>query len=327
MDLQQLTRGLHQPADTRIVLVVADGLGGLPRAGGGQTELESARTPHLDELARQGTTGLIHPVLPGITCGSGPGHLALFGYDPLQYRFAVVLRGEGLGDQVSDTDPRATGVEPGEPRAADERAQKTVRLLQQFTARARDLLADQQPANMILLRGLSAPPEIPSLRDVYGLDACAFAIYPMYRGLARLLAMHVPEAVDDLPAQVQQLESHWENHTFFFLHYKDTDSSGEDGNFDRKVDCIEALDALLPRIAACQPDVLIVTGDHSTPSRLRNHSWHPVPVLLSAATCRPDVTTCFGEREASRGGLGQLEAKYLMPLALAHAGRLDKYGA
>ncbi|MEZ6097713.1 MAG: 2,3-bisphosphoglycerate-independent phosphoglycerate mutase [Pirellulaceae bacterium] len=400
MDLQGLTKALHRKTESNIVLLVADGLGGLPMETGGQSELECAQTPNLDELARQGTTGLMHPVLPGITCGSGPGHLALFGYDPLryrvgrgvlsalgvefelqdgdvaargnfcsidkdgdisdrragrisdeqgkrlvdklrqielndvevlvehvkEYRFAVVLRGSGLGDKISDTDPHVTGVAPREPAAADRGSEKTAQLYTQFIGRAREILADETPANMILLRGFSARPDIPSMREAYGLEACAIATYPMYRGLSRLLGMDVPVAAN-LSQQMGQMAESWDFHDYFFLHYKDTDSAGEDGDFDHKVQCLDWLDSQIPLIVEQKPDVLVVTGDHSTPSCLRSHSWHPVPVLLWAKTCRPDRVERFGERDALCGGLGHFEAQYLMPLALAHAGKLDKFGA
>ncbi|MEJ2721633.1 MAG: 2,3-bisphosphoglycerate-independent phosphoglycerate mutase [bacterium] len=401
VSLQELTRKLKKHSDAKIVLVVADGLGGLPMQPGGETELETARTPNLDRLARMGTTGLMDPVLPGITCGSGPGHLALFGYDPLehqigrgvlsalgvdfdlqtndiaargnfctvdengvvrdrragripdeegrrlvdklrgieldgvqifiehvkQYRFAVIFRGLGSGDRVNDTDPQATGSEPVEPAATGGGSEKTAAVVKRFIAAAREILADEAPANMILLRGFSSRPDIPTLREVYGVDGGAIAIYPMYRGLSRLLGMDVGAVVKDLAHQLEELERMWDAHDFFFLHYKYTDSTGEDGDFGRKVQAIEELDSQMPRILERKPDVLIVTGDHSTPSRLRSHSWHPVPVLLSAATCRPDRAERFGEREAMCGGIGRIEGKYLMLLALAHAGKLDKFGA
>jgi 2,3-bisphosphoglycerate-independent phosphoglycerate mutase len=401
LDLHALTRQLHTQTKSKIVLVVADGLGGLPEGLTGATELEAAHTPNLDELARQGTTGLIHPVLPGITCGSGPGHLALFGYDPLQYRvgrgvlsalgvefdlkqgdvaargnfctldedgtisdrragrisdqrgrhlvdklrqvqldgtdvfvehvkqyrFTVIFRGDGLGDCVTDTDPHRTGAQPRDPIAADSESERTAQLVGQFILQAREILKECSPANMVLLRGFAVRPDIPTLHEVYGVRACAIAKYPMYRGLSRLLGMEVPQAVEDLAQQVNQLRSSFARFNFFFLHYKDTDSSGEDGDFDRKVDCIKRLDSQISAIINEQPDVLIVTGDHSTPARMKSHSWHPVPVVCWAKSCRPDRTRYFGEREAVGGGLGQFEAKYLMPLALAHAGKLDKFGS
>jgi 2,3-bisphosphoglycerate-independent phosphoglycerate mutase len=339
--------------------------------------------------------------LPGISPGSGPGHLGLFGYDPLQYdigrgvlealgidfevgpndvairgnfctvdesgnitdrragriatdicvrlceklrqirlegvevfvepvreyRLVVVLRGEGLGDGVEDTDPQATGVPPLEPKATDAASQRTAELAREFVRQARALLADEHPANMVTLRGFARRPHIPTMEEVYGLRPCAIAVYPMYRGLARLVGMTVVDAGRNLSEQIDRLESHWERFDFFFVHFKYTDSTGEDGNFFEKVRRIEELDALVPRIVTLNPQVLVVTGDHSTPSLLRSHSWHPVPTLLAARSCRVDASVAFGESECLRGGLGQFEAKYLLPLALAHAGRLEKYGA
>lgn len=400
-DMHDLTRKLQNQNGSKIVLVVADGLGGLPLQPGGNTELETARTPNLDELAVQGTLGLSIPVKPGITPGSGPGHLGLFGYDPLQYqigrgvlealgidfelgpndvairgnfctldadgnisdrragriatdkaaplcekldqiqipgvevfvrhvkeyRMVVVFRGEGLGGEVDDTDPQQTGVPPLAPTARNPSSQRTAEVAQQFLDQARAVLSNDAPANFLTMRGIDKKPEIPTYLDVYGLRAGAIAVYPMYRGLARLVSMDVLDAGQTLGDQTARLKAAWNDYDFFFLHFKYTDSTGEDGNFDAKVERIEELDAAIPQITQLRPDVLIVTGDHSTPSRMRSHSWHPVPTLLAADRCRPDDCQAFGERDCLGGGLGQFEAKYLMPLALAHAGRLDKFGA
>lgn len=401
MDLHNLTRKLHRQNGTKIVLLVADGLGGLPLQPGGNTELETARTPNLDVLAQRGALGLSIPVKPGITPGSGPGHLGLFGYDPLkyqigrgvlealgidfplgpddvairgnfctldaagnisdrragrissenaaplcqkldritipgvevfvrhvkEYRLVIVFRGEGLGGDVEDTDPQQTGVPPLPPVARTADSERTAQVARQFLEEARRLLADDAPANFLTLRGIDKRPAIPTCQEVYGLRAAAIAVYPMYRGLARLVGMDVLDAGHSLREQTACLKAAWNDYDFFFLHYKYTDSTGEDGNFDAKVERIEELDAAIPEITALRPDVLIVTGDHSTPSRMRTHSWHPVPTLLVADNCRSDDAQAFGERDCLDGGLGQFEAKYLMPLALAHAGRLDKFGA
>ncbi len=401
MDIHDLTRTLHVRSDSKIVMMVADGLGGLPREPGGPTELEAARTPNLDELARRGVQGLSIPVKPGISPGSGPGHLALFGYDPLkyvigrgaleatgigfylekgdvavrgnfctldaagnitdrragriptdqsaplavrlrqvkvsgaeifvepvrEYRFVVVFRGQGLGDQVSPTDPQATGVPPREPRASDPASQRTAEVAKQFVEQARRLLAGQPKANGLTLRGFSGRPDLPSYDEVYGLRAAAIAVYPMYKGLARLVGMQTVGEPKTLKEQVDLLEQAWGEYDFFFLHFKYTDSTGEDGNFQAKVEQIEALDAIVPRITRLNPTVLVVTGDHSTPSFLRSHSWHPVPTLLVSDCCRADGLAEFNERQSLGGGLGQFEAKYLMSLALANAGRLGKFGA
>jgi 2,3-bisphosphoglycerate-independent phosphoglycerate mutase len=345
--------------------------------------------------------GLHDPVLPGITPGSGPGHLGLFGYDPLkyeigrgaleatgigfplkdgdvavrgnyitldtagnigdrragripseesaplatklqsiqipgvelfvepvrEYRFAFVMRGEGLGGNVHDTDPQVTGVPPLPPQAGDAASARTAQIATAFIERAREILKDQPKANGVTLRGFAATPHLPTYRDVYGLEAAAIAVYPMYKGLAHLVGMKIlgtPQSIDD---QLSLLEQAWNDYDFFFMHYKYTDAAGEDGNFDLKVKRIEEFDAALPRVTALRPTVLIVTGDHSTPAKLRSHSWHPVPVVLVADSCRTDRCTAFDETAALSGGLGRFEARYLMPLALAHAGRLNKYGA
>jgi 2,3-bisphosphoglycerate-independent phosphoglycerate mutase len=401
MNLHDLTRELQEPAKTKIVLLVADGLGGLPLEPGGKTELETAHTPHLDALVREGVCGLSTPVLPGITPGSGPGHLGLFGYDPLQYRigrgilealgihfqvgprdvavrgnfctvdsagliadrragrpttercvamskklaeikipgvevfvepvrehrFVVVFRGDNLGDAVNDTDPQATGVAPLSAKGADAASEHTARVANEFVAQAARLLRDDAPTNMVTLRGFARYPKIATMQEVYGVKPVAVAVYPMYKGLARLVGMEVAEAGNSLDDQVNTLHKLWAQYDFFFLHFKYTDSTGEDGNFPAKVEMIEKFDAALPRVRALNPDVLIVTGDHSTPSKMRSHSWHSVPTILWAPTCRTDAVTQFGEAQCLQGGLGHFEAKYLLPLALAHAGRLGKYGA
>jgi 2,3-bisphosphoglycerate-independent phosphoglycerate mutase len=401
MNIHDLIRELREPNDTKIVLLVADGLGGLPMEPGGKTELESARTPNLDALAREGICGLSIPVLPGITPGSGPGHLGLFGYDPLQYRigrgilealgihfdvgpkdvairgnwctvdsqgvitdrragrpttehcvamcgklqqiripgveifvepvrehrFVVVIRGDGLGDAVNDTDPQQLGVKPLPAKGGDAASEKTAGVVNQFVAECGRLLKNDAPTNMVTLRGFARYPKIETMQEVYGVRPVAIAVYPMYKGLARLVGMEVAEAGATLGDQMETLRKLWSAYDFFFLHYKYTDSTGEDGNFAAKVEMIERLDAEIPKVRALNPDVLIVTGDHSTPSKLRSHSWHPVPTLICSPSCRPDPVTEFGESYCLHGGLGQFQAMYLMPMALANAGRLGKYGA
>jgi 2,3-bisphosphoglycerate-independent phosphoglycerate mutase len=386
---------------SKIVLAIADGLGGLPLERGGPTELEAAATPHLDALVADNVCGLSIPVLPGITPGSGPGHLGLFGYDPLQhqigrgvlealgidfelrasdvaargnfctvdaegvitdrragrissdaarelvvklqairlpgvelfvehvreYRFVLVLRGAGPAAEIDDTDPGRTGEPPLEPTARSPESEPIAQLIGRFIAEAAAILKDDHPANMVTLRGIARRPPIPPMDEVYALRAAALAVYPMYRGLARLVGMRILDPGKTWAEQVAALRRHWQDFDFFFLHYKYTDAAGEDGDFERKARCIEEFDGQIPAILDLGPDVLIVTGDHSTPAKLRSHSWHPVPVLLAADTCRPDGVRSFGERPCLQGGLGQIEAKYLLPLALAHAGRLAKFGA
>jgi 2,3-bisphosphoglycerate-independent phosphoglycerate mutase len=401
MDMHTLTRELQVKNESKIVMLVADGLGGLPLKPGGKTELETARTPHLDELATRGVQGLSIPVKPGIAPGSGPGHLGLFGYDPLRYqigrgaleatgigfqlqagdvaircnfctigadgkitdrragrisseesaplaislrqikipgveifvepvkehRFVVVFRGEGLGGNVKDTDPQAVGVLPLDPIAVDPASQKTAQVAKEFLKQAKEILKNEKKANFHTMRGFAARPDLPSYKEVYGLRAAAIAVYPMYRGLASLVGMDIVGKASTLEEQVQVLKEKWNDYDFFFLHFKYTDSTGEDGNFDEKVKRTEELDACIPSIVALNPEVLIVTGDHSTPAFLKSHSWHPVPTLLVSDCCRPDPHTSFGETTAITGGLGQFEAQYLMLLALSNAGRMGKYGA
>lgn len=399
--MHDLIRELREDNATKIVLLVADGLGGLPMEKGGKTELETAGTPNLDGLVRDGTCGLSIPVLPGITPGSGPGHLGLFGYDPLEHRigrgilealginfavgprdvairgnfctvdgngvitdrragrpttetcvevckvlsqiqipgielfvepvrehrFVLVIRGDGLGDSVNDTDPQAVGVKPLMAKGADAASERTAAVVNQWLEKAAMALAPHAPTNMATLRGFARYPAIATMKEAYGLRAAALAVYPMYRGLARLVGMDILEVGGSLETQAAALEQAWKSYDFFFLHYKYTDSTGEDGNFSAKVQRIEQFDTIIPRVRALNPDVLIVTGDHSTPSKLKSHSWHPVPTILWSPTCRPDPVTEFGESYCLAGGLGQFQAKHLMPLALAHAGRLGKYGA
>jgi 2,3-bisphosphoglycerate-independent phosphoglycerate mutase len=420
MDLTPLV----QPADTKILLVVMDGLGGYADAEHG-TELEEAATPNLDRLAAEGVTGLVDPVGPGITPGSGPGHLGLFGYDPehfelgrgalsaagldfelragdvaargnlctlapdgtiadrragripddeaaalvatlqervrldgaevffrheREHRVLVVLRGDGLDERVTDTDPQATGVPPLEPEPRDPDAKRTVELVEELDTQVRKLLADQPDraderpqsggagypgaergshvkANGLLLRGFDTHRHLPGFAERYQLRAAAVAIYPMYRGIARLLGMDVLGRPADLEEQVELVTSEWADYDYFFLHHKGTDSAGEDGDRSRKIAAIEALDAVVPRLRELGPDVVAVSGDHSTPSQMAAHSWHPVPVVLWSDRCGRDEAEQFGERWCRTGGLGLRPTKHLMAYLLANAGRLAKYGA
>ena len=387
--------------DRRILLLVMDGLGGLPRAPGGPTELEAARTPNLDALARAAECGLHLPVDYGIAPGSAPGHLALFGYDPLQYpigrgivaalgigfpvrsgdvavrlnfatrdgagavtdrragriptalcaelaarldaidlpgvevavrpvrdyRAVVVLRGAGLSDAVSDTDPQVTGVPAREPSATAPEGEHTAAVTAAFVARARELLVAAAPANEVLLRGFAQLPEIPSLQQRFGLRPVALAVYPDYKGVSRLVGMEVVEDLADLAAQGRALAQAWRDHDFSFVHHKYTDSTGEDGDFDAKVAEIEKVDAVLPELLAGAPDVVIVTGDHSTPSTAGSHTAHPVPFLIHAAEARADTVREFGERACSGGAWGVVPGRALLAIALGLAGKVARYGA
>jgi 2,3-bisphosphoglycerate-independent phosphoglycerate mutase len=392
---------LAQPADSTIVLVVMDGLGGYADGRRG-TELEEAQTPNLDRLAAEGAVGLVEPVGPGITPGSGPGHLALFGYDPLefelgrgalsaaglevelkpgdvaargnlatlgsdghvvdrragripdddarevvarlqaevhvdgaevlfvpeaQHRVLVVLRGDGLDPHVADTDPQAVGVPPRVPVALEPQAERTAQIVADIDAQVRTVLRDHPRANALLLRGFDSHRRLPSMQERYGVVPAAAAIYPMYRGIARLVGMEVLPRPADLDGQLALLKEHWGSFDYFFVHHKATDSAGEDGDFERKVAAIEALDAAVPALRDLEPDVVVVTGDHATPAPMAAHSWHPVPALIWAERVGRDDVDRFGERWCRDGALGRRPTKDLMAIALACAGRLAKYGA
>ena len=401
MDYLDLMKRLHIKNDSKVLLLVLDGLGGLPLTPEGKTALEQARTPNLDALAARGTCALSTAVAPGITPGSGPGHLGLFGYDPLvydigrgvleslgigfdlqpndlaargnfcsldeegritdrragripseigtrlveklraitlpgvevfvepvkEYRFCLVLRGEGLADGLTETDPQQTGVPPLPVEALRPEAEYSAKLVNQWLAEARKLLADEHPANGCNLRGLARDPGLPKMGEIYGWKAGAIATYPMYRGVAKLVGMDVLATGDTIESEVETLRGHWEAYDFFFFHVKKTDSYGEDGNFDGRVEVIEHVDHVLPDILALEPDVILVTGDHSTPAKLKSHSWHELPVLCWADDIRPDAVTRFGERPCMAGGLGHIRHVDLLPLAMAYAKRLNKYGA
>ena len=399
-----LLRRLTLDQGGKILLLVMDGLGGLPREQDGPTELEAAQTPNMDRLAKEGSLGLSIPVARGIAPGSGPAHLALFGYDPLvyeigrgvleatgiglevrpgdvairgnfctvddngvitdrragristeegakrvallkditlpgveidieiakEYRFAMVLRGEGLNGAIADTDPQRTGVAPFPARALDPAAEKTAALVNQWLEAARERLKGQEPANMCTLRGFAMEPGLPKYSEVYRLKAACVAVYPMYKGVAGLVGMDIIEtsAHDTTQDEFDKVAEIWNDYDFVFCHIKYTDSRGEDGDFDAKVKVIEGVDEALPTLQGLNPDVLIITGDHSTPATYKAHSWHPVPTLLHApGTQMQDRAETFGERECLRGALGQFPATDLMPLALAHARRLKKFGA
>lgn len=396
---------LLAPAKSKIVLLVMDGLGGLPIEPGGKTELEAAYTPNMDRLAAEGMLGQTIPIDHGIIPGSGPAHLSLFGIDPVkhevgrgvleafgvgvtvkkgdvaargnfctidsagmitdrragrisseealplverlnaitlpgvqmevrqvkEYRFAVVMRGAGLSPDLEETDPQRTGVAPLDVKVKTDSSQAryTADLWNQWIAKARAALADQPKANCLTLRGFATDPGLPSYQEMYGLKAACIAVYPMYRGVSQLVGMDVIQFEGEAPGdEFAAVRRAWDDYDFFFVHIKKTDSYGEDGNFDGKVKIINGVDEAIPELLALKPDVLIIAGDHSTPCKLKSHSWHPVPFLLWApATVRPDDQTSFGERACARGGLGAFLALETMPLALAHANRLGKFGA
>ena len=405
MDILNLVKNLKETNDGKIVLLVADGIGGLAKQPGGLTELETAKTPNLDALAKVGIQGMSTPIKPGITPGSGPGHLGLFGYDPLRFiigrgaleaagigfamtdndvaircnfcttdaagnitdrragripsgesaavvqklkavkipgvevfvepvkehRFVVVFRGEGLGDNVADTDPQRTGVPILKPAvhagiqcAASE---KTAAIAKEFHEQAVKILAGETKANNHTMRGFAKKPHMPGYQEIYGLRSACIAVYPMYKGLASFAGMDIVGNAATLDEEIDILEKEWGNYDFFFVHFKYTDSRGEDGLFDEKVKMIEEFDRIIPRVSALKPACLIVTGDHSTPATMSSHSFHPVPTLFVSDLVRTDQREHYSERDAGLGGLGHFEAMYIMPMAMGHAGKLGKFGA
>jgi len=243
------------------------------------------------------------------------------------HRFVVVFRGNNLSAELSDSDPQRTGVMPAQITALSTEAKKTAAMANEWVARAKDILADSHPANMLLLRGFSQHPCFPSMGEVYKLKPAAIAAYPMYRGLAKLVGMETVESGNSIEDEFISLSKHYAEYDFFFIHIKHTDTAGEDGDFWRKVRVIEEVDAAIPRLIDLQPEVIVVTGDHSTPAVLKGHSWHPVPLLLYSQWCRPDDVAEFSERACARGSLGRFPALEVMPLALANALKLTKYGA
>ncbi len=402
---EEVIKSLSVKTGTRIVLLVLDGVGGLPV--GGRTELDVAAHPNLDLLAAEGALGLTHPVSVGITPGSGPAHLGLFGYDPLKYeigrgvlealgvgldmtasdvaargnfatlgdnviasrrasnrdgnrlateknveiidmlrreiptvggaevilqageqhRFCVMLRREGLSGEIADADPQQDGLPPAPAKALNDESGETADLFNEFIGRATELLADQPLANTCLLRGFAKYPSIPSLGDLFKLSPAAIATYPMYRGLAQLVGMDILDAGKTLEDEIAALGQNFNDHDFFYVHVKKTDSYGEDGNFDEKVKVIEHVDELLPAILALEPDVVAVTGDHSTPASMKSHSWHPVPFLLWSPYVRLAQHRRFTEEECVGGVLGQFPAADAMTLMMANAMKLQKFGA
>ncbi|TVP54535.1 MAG: 2,3-bisphosphoglycerate-independent phosphoglycerate mutase [Gemmatimonadales bacterium] len=398
---------VQRGADGRILLLVLDGVGGLPGDEQGRTELEAARTPNLDQLAAESSLGMHHPVAPGVTPGSGPGHLSLFGYDPLvhqvgrgalsalgvgfellpgdlalrlnlatldeegrivdrragrpsdedalrivrrlrdgvrlrserteffllpekEHRVVLIFRGGRLGEKLRETDPQEVGVPPRTPKAfrpdPDPASETTVRVLRDFLEQAREILKEEPVMNGLLARGYARYEGFPSFEDRFGLRGAVHARYPMYRGVARLVGMEVTGAPSTDEEAVGLVERHFGEYDFHFLHYKAPDARGEDGDFEGKVKALEAADAWIPRLRALEPDVIVVTGDHSTPATMKIHSWHAVPLLIHSRWARP-TAGAFGEGTCRGGDLGTIEGRHIMSLALAHAGRLRKFGA
>ena len=397
---------LSHTSPSKIVLLVIDGVGGLPHPKTGKTELESARKANLDQIAKESVCGLIDPISPGITPGSAPGHLAIFGYHPIKYnvgrgvvealgidlelkqgdiaargnfcttdnqgtitdrragritteknarlcqllnkkitingveilvtpvkehRFVLILRGEGLSPELTDSDPQQVGLLPKKIETLLPQAQRTAEIANEFASQARELLRsarnDIPSANMVLMRGFSHLPDIPSMSAIYKLKPAAIAIYPMYRGLAKLVGMQILPAGDNITDEIESLHHYYKDYDFFFTHFKTTDSRGEDGNFKAKVQAIEEVDNALSNLLNLNPDVLIITGDHSTPATFAGHSWHPVPFMLRSKWCFPDNVAEFSERACLQGGLGRFPATEIMSLAMANALKLNKFGA
>jgi len=399
-----LLRELTVPGDSKILLLVIDGLGGLPNESG-RSELEQAHIQRLDRLAQDSLCGMTVPVATGVTPGSGPGHLALFGYDPLKYtvgrgvlealgidfdlrstdvaargnfctvdadgliadrragriatdlsaplcerlaaielpgvevfvqpvkdhRFLFVLRADGLSDRVTETDPQRVGARPMPSRAldpADTAGDRTASLINQWIDRAREVLRDESPANMLTLRGIAKHPPMPSIAEICKFRPAAIAAYPMYRGLAKLVGMDVIATGSTFADEVATLKENWDRYDFFFIHFKRADAAGEDGDFQEKVAALEEIDTYIDELHDLQADVFMVAGDHSTPAVVAGHSWHPVPFLFHARQFNPgDQTQGFNEKACASGTLGVFPAKEVLSLALAHSGRLTKYGA
>jgi len=401
MTKEEVLQSLAIQTDSKLVMVVIDGIGGLPIRG--KTELEAAKTPNLGRLTSKSICGLIDPIAYGITPGSGPSHLALFGYDPFQYdigrgvmealgidvsltkddlamrgnfatiddkgiiidrragripteknreicqflgneikevekvrvsiypgkehRFVIVFRGEGLRDDLTDADPQKDGLKVKGTEPLSQPAQRTAEIVNLYLKKATEALKPFHPANAILLRGFSKVPDIPTMSQRFKLRPAAIATYPMYKGLARLVGMEILETGETYKDEVETLKKHLDHHDFFYLHFKKTDSAGEDGDFRAKVKILEEIDRVIPSIVKLRPDALVVTGDHSTPSLLKGHSWHPNPILLFSKYIRPDGIRRFTERQCQRGQLGRFPAVDVIPLMLANGLKLKKFGA
>jgi len=392
---------ISRTSPSKIVFLIIDGVGGLPHPETAKTELESARKPNLNRIARDSLCGLIDPISPGITTGSVPGHLAIFGYDPIKYsigrgvvealgidlelkpadiaargnfctvddrgiiadrragrlstdenvqlcrllndiaidgveisvlpvkehRFVLILRGEALSPELTDSDPQQAGLAPKKVEPLSPQAQETAEIVNNFISEASIRLQHEPSANMMLLRGFSRYPDIPSIPEIYKLKAAAIATYPMYRGLAKVVGMQMLPSGESITEQLNSLHHYYADYDFFFIHFKNTDARGEDGNFQAKVQAIEALDDALPSLLSLDPEVIVITGDHSTPATLAMHSWHPVPFMLRSRWCRSDNVTEFSEPACLAGGMGRFPATEIMPLAMANALKLDKFGA
>jgi 2,3-bisphosphoglycerate-independent phosphoglycerate mutase len=407
MKLDDVYSKLLVKTNAKLALLVLDGLGDLAtKENGYLTPLEAAATPNLDALSKDSAQGRMIPVAPGITPGSGPGHLGLFGYDPLEFqvgrgviealglglelkagdvaaranfctldpngivtdrragrietelcenlcailsskiqkigdteviikagkghRFVVIFRGKGLEGPLTDADPNRDGAPIPEPAPTDPKSakqKKAAGVIAEFYKAALPLLAGQQPANGFLLRGIAHQPAIPTFEERYGLRAACIAVYPMYKGLAQLVGMTKVEGPQTIAEQFEACVAEHDRFDYFFVHYKYSDMHGEDGNFEAKKKAIEDFDAALPILWRKRPDVVAISGDHSTPCVMKSHSWHPQPVLLHSAHSGSDKLDRFTETGANRGSLGIFEAKHLIRLMQAHGKMFDKFGA
>jgi len=400
-DKQEFVRELISPNNSKIILLVMDGVGDITNEDG-LTPLMKAQTPNLDKVAQLSDLGQTVPVIHGVTPGSGPGHLGLFGYDPIKYqigrgilealgenievgeldlvargnfatingdtvvdrragrptteesakvveilnanikeiedvkvtfypgkehRFVLKLTGEGLSDNIEDADPQKEGKPIKYTTALSPDAEKTARIVNKLLDKIREVLKDQPKLNFALVRGFSKYPQLPQFPEVYKLRAGAIAVYPMYKGLAKLVGMTIIPTGQTIEDEIETLKKEWNNYDFFFIHIKKTDSYGEDGKFDEKVHVIENVDKVIPEILALNPDVLVVTGDHSTPCAMKGHSFHPVPIMFCSKFTRKALSKAFNEFECARGTIGTIHATDVMNLILGYAGRLEKFGA
>lgn len=400
MDIERILYELCLETESKIVLLVIDGLGDLPLDG--KTPLEAAHTPNLDRLTATGACGLSDPVLMGITPGSGPAHLSLFGYDPTKYllgrgilealgidvdvgkndlvargnfatldndlivdrragriptsenaklcqfindalapingasitlfpgkehRFVVKFTKAGLSDALSDADPQKENKPRAYAQPLSPEADETASIVNTFLDTVTETLKNTPEANTILLRGFAKYPAIPTMQERFKLRPAAIAHYPMYRGLAKLVGMSVLEVGPEVDNILSTIKENYLDFNFFYLHIKRADSAGEDGDFEAKKTAIEQTDSIIPDLLALEPEVLVVTADHSTPCLLKSHSWHPNPFLIHAPAAQPDTVTVFSEKACSRGYLGRFPAVNAMVLMLAHAGKLKKFGA
>jgi len=399
--MEKIIKEIYSKNDKKILLFVIDGLSGLPVNG--KTELEKANTPNLDNLSKKSSCGRILPVDWGITPGSGPAHLSIFGYDPVKYqigrgvlealgvgvdlkkgdvavrcnfctidengividrragrietekskllveklqkeiskiedieihlypgkehRFVLVLRGEGISDNLNDTDPQKEGKKPLELIAQDEKSEKTKRVVEEFLRRVKEILKNEEKANFALLRGFSSLPDWETFGQKWNLKACGIAYYPMYRGLAKLVGMDVAENIENFEQALKILPEVFKKYDFVYLHYKETDKKGEDGDFEGKVKEIEKVDKYIPEILNSGADVIAITADHSTPALMKSHSWHPTPLLIYSPVSEPDPCEKFDEKEVLKGYLGTIKGFQLLPLLLALSGKLKKFGA